>query len=75
MKTHELRSMSREELTEHARELRQELFNLRFRSTTQQLDNPLRIRTARKDLARTLTVLRELDLGLESSTGEGRQNG
>lgn len=75
MKSHELRSMSREELEEHARELRQELFNLRFRRTTQQLDNPLRIRTARKDLARTLTVLRELDLGLESGTGEGRQNG
>ena len=71
MKTHELRSMSREELEEHARELRQELFNLRFRRTTQQLDNPLRIRTARKDLARTLTVLRELDLGIASGAGEG----
>ncbi|OPL19936.1 MAG: 50S ribosomal protein L29 [Candidatus Aegiribacteria sp. MLS_C] len=75
MKPHELRSMSREELEEHARELRQELFNLRFRGTTQQLDNPLRLRTARKDLARTLTVLRELDLGLESGTGEGTRNG
>lgn len=75
MKPDELRSMSREELVEHARELRQELFNLRFRRTTQQLDNPLRIRTARKDLARTLTVLRELDLGLESGTGEGTRNG
>jgi large subunit ribosomal protein L29 len=75
MKSHELRAMSREELEEHARELRQELFNLRFRSTTQQLDNPVRIRTARKDLARALTVLRELDLGLESSAGEGMKNG
>ena len=71
MKTHELRSMSRDELEEQVRELRQELFNLRFRRTTQPLDNPLRIRTARKDLARVLTVIRELDLGLESSTGEG----
>jgi large subunit ribosomal protein L29 len=71
MKVHELRSMSRDELEEHVRELRQELFNLRFRRTTQPLDNPLRIRTARKDLARVLTVIRELDLGLESSTGEG----
>ena len=71
MKTHELRSMNRIELEEHARELRQELFNLRFRRTTQQLDNPLRIRTARKDLARALTLIRELELGLESSTGEG----
>lgn len=71
MKAHELRAMSREELEEHVRELRQELFNLRFRSTTQQLDNPLRIRTARKDLARTLTVLREQDSGLGSGPGEG----
>ncbi len=71
MKTHELRSMSPEELEEHARELRQELFNLKFRRTTQPLDNPLRIRTARKNLARTLTVIREHDLGLESRVGEG----
>jgi len=71
MKTHELRSMSPEELEEHARELRQELFNLKFRRATQPLDNPLRIRTARKNLARTLTVIREHDLGLESRTGEG----
>ena len=75
MKTHELRSMSRGELEEQVRELRQELFNLRFRRTTQPLDNPLRIRTARKDLARVLTVIRELDLGIESSTGEGMKNG
>jgi large subunit ribosomal protein L29 len=72
MKTHELRAMSREELGERVRELRQELFNLRFRGTTQQLDNPLRKRIARKDLARTLTVIRELDLGLQHSTGKGQ---
>ena len=71
MKTHELRAMSRSELEEQVRELRQELFNLRFRRTTQQLDNPVRIRTARKELARTITLIREIDLGLESSTGEG----
>lgn len=71
MKTHELRSMSPEELEEHARELKQELFNLRFRRATQPLDNPLRIRTTRKDLARTLTLIRELDLGLGSADGEG----
>lgn len=70
MKAHELRAMSREELDERVRELRQELFNLRFRGTTQQLDNPLRKRIARRDLARTLTVLRELELGLQRSAGE-----
>ena len=72
MKTNELRSMSLEELEEHARELRQEIFNLRFRRTTQPLDNPLQIRITRKNLARTLTVIREHDLGLVSGTGEGR---
>jgi len=71
MKTHELRSMNPEELEEHTRELKQELFNLRFRRTTQPLDNPLRIRTVRKNLARALTIIREHDLGLESGTGEG----
>lgn len=71
MKTHELRSMTRMELEEHARELRQELFNLRFRGTTQQLDNPLRIRSARKDLARTLTVIREMDINQATESGEG----
>jgi len=63
--------MSRDELQERVRELRQELFNLRFRGTTQKLDNPLRLRLARRDLARTLTMLREQDLGLE--TGERKQ--
>jgi large subunit ribosomal protein L29 len=63
--------MSREELNERVRELRQELFNLRFRGTTQKLENPLRIRIARRDLARTLTMLREQDLGLEA--GERKQ--
>ena len=72
MKTIELRSMSLEELEEHARELRQEIFNLRFRRTTQPLDNPLQIRITRKNLARTLTVIREYDLGLVSGIGEGR---
>ncbi len=75
MKAHELRSLSREELEEHARELRQELFNLRFRSSTQQLDNPLRKRMARRELARTLTILREMDLGLEPGSGKGKKNG
>ena len=71
MKTHELRSMSLEELEEHARELRQEIFNLRFRRTTQPLDNPLQIRITRKNLARALTVIREFDLGVVSGNGEG----
>lgn len=67
MKSMELRSMSGEELEEHVRELHRELFNLRFRSATQQLDNSLRMRIARRDLARALTIRRERELGIETA--------
>jgi large subunit ribosomal protein L29 len=40
-------------------ELREELFNLRFRNSMRQLDNPLKIREGRREIARLLTVLRE----------------
>lgn len=61
MKSHELRSMSREELKVHAHDLRKELFNLKFRAGTKQekLENPLRIRIAGRELARTLTIMKE----------------
>ncbi|PIE53542.1 50S ribosomal protein L29 [Candidatus Fermentibacteria bacterium] len=70
MKVHELRSMSMEELQDQARELRAEIFNLRFRKAAQQLDNPLKIRQSKRDLARTLTMIREKELGLITD-GEG----
>ena len=71
MKAHELRVIGREELLSRVEELRHEIFNLRFRKATQQLDNPLRLRTIRRELARALTVLRESDLGIEVGTEEG----
>jgi large subunit ribosomal protein L29 len=73
MKAHELRVIGREELLSRIEELQHEIFNLRFRKATQQLDNPLRIRTVRRELARALTVLRETDLGIEAGTDEGSQ--
>jgi large subunit ribosomal protein L29 len=63
MKPEKCRELTREELERAARDLREELFNLRFRVSTQKLDNPLRLRHARRDLARILTVLREDELG------------
>jgi len=45
------------ELQEQLEKDRQELFNLRFQSSTQQLENPRRIRTVRKNIARILTIL------------------
>lgn len=45
------------ELQEQLEKDRQELFNLRFQSSTQQIENPRRIRTVRKNIARILTIL------------------
>ncbi len=51
----EVRELSAGELKEKERELRRELFNLKFRKATNQLDNTARIRLLRRDLARVLT--------------------
>jgi len=53
------RDMTAEEITTRVAELREELFNLRFRNTMKQLDNPLKIRESRREMARLLTVLKE----------------
>ncbi len=55
----ELRDLSVEELTEKATELKKELFNLRFQQAMGQIENPMRLRTLRKDIAKTKTILRE----------------
>jgi large subunit ribosomal protein L29 len=63
MKPEKYRELTREELERMARDLSEELFNLRFRVSTQKLDNPLRLRHAKRDLARILTILREDEIG------------
>ena len=62
MKADELRDMTNQELDEKMTELKGELFNLRFQLATGQLDNPMRIRQVRKDIARVKTILREREL-------------
>ena len=64
MKAKEIRQMSEKELNTQLTELKAELFNLRFQLATGQLDNPLRINTVRKDIARVKTIARERELGL-----------
>ena len=54
-----LREMSVDELKTRLGELREEMFNLRFKNAMKQLDNPLRIREGRRELARVMTVLTE----------------
>jgi len=55
----ELREMTIDELREKERELRKELFNLRFQKATGEIQNPMRIRAVRKDIARILTIITE----------------
>ena len=59
MKATEIRQMSSEELEKKLKELKNELFNLRFQHAINQLDNPHRIGDVKKDIARVMTVLRE----------------
>ena len=57
MKASEIRKLSIEELSKKHKELKQELFNLRFQLAINQLENPMRISAVKKDIARILTVL------------------
>jgi len=54
-----IREMGVDEIQTRVAELREELFNLRFRNAMKQLDNPLKIRESRREMARLLTVLHE----------------
>ena len=67
MKTSELRELNDEELKAKEEELSRELFNLRFRHASGQLENTARLAQAKKDLARVKTILREHQLGIRSA--------
>jgi large subunit ribosomal protein L29 len=62
MKASELRELSHEQLDDRLRELREELFNLRFQYATRLLTNTARIREVRRDIARVLTRQHETAL-------------
>jgi len=55
----ELRDLSNEELATKATDLKKELFNLRVQQAMGQIENPMRLRILRKDIAKTKTVLKE----------------
>ncbi len=59
MKTSDIREMSVDEIGRKEEELREELFNLRFQHGIGQLENPQRLRQAKRDVARVKTILRE----------------
>ncbi len=62
MKVSEMRDMTTAELEQELKELKVELFNLRFQHATNMLDNPMRIKNVRKAIARVKTILREREL-------------
>lgn len=59
MKAADLRNMTETELKAHHETLVDELVNLRVKLSMRQLDNPLRVRALRRDIARTMTILRQ----------------
>ncbi len=59
MKMHSLRDFTKEELLQKKHEIIEELFNLKMRKSLKELENPLRLRTLRRDIARIETVLTE----------------
>ena len=59
MKPTELRAMTVEELMKKEQDLRKELFNLRFQQATGEIENPMRIRAVRKNIAKVLTIKTE----------------
>ncbi|MGN1092228.1 MAG: 50S ribosomal protein L29 [Monoglobaceae bacterium] len=67
MKIQDIRDLSTQELEEKIKDLKEELFNLRFQNATNQLDNPVRIASVKKDIARVKTILKEKELGINTS--------
>lgn len=62
MKVKEIKESTAAELEEKLKQLKAELFNLRFQLAINQLDNPMRIKAVKKDIARIKTVMREMEL-------------
>jgi large subunit ribosomal protein L29 len=63
----ELRDLPDEELIERLESDKEELFNLRFQLATGQIDNPMRIKDVRHEIARILTIVREREIESEAA--------
>ncbi len=66
MRARDLQALSADELKAKLAELREERFKLKFRSATEAIDNPMRFRTVRRDIARLETLLRTRDLAVKA---------
>jgi large subunit ribosomal protein L29 len=73
VKAAEVHGLDDDELLDHVRDARQEVFNLRFQLATGQLENTARVKEAKKDLARGLTVAREREIDVERELARRRR--
>ena len=73
MKAAEVHGLDDDALLDHVRDARQEVFNLRFQLATGQLENTARVKEAKKDLARGLTVARERGIDVDRELARRRR--
>jgi large subunit ribosomal protein L29 len=72
LKVEQIRQLNDTELVAKLKEFKDELFNLRFQMATGQLDNPMRLRQVRKNIARVKTIQRERELDEEYKQAQSR---
>ncbi len=65
MKANDLRQKSDEDLNQELVSLKEELFKLRFQHATRRLENPVQLRTVRRDIAKVKTIIREREIQAE----------
>jgi large subunit ribosomal protein L29 len=68
----DMRSSTVEELRDEEKKLRKEIFNLSFQKTTGEIENPMRIKQVKKDIARVLTIIAEKTKNIEMPQKEGK---
>ena len=75
MRAEEIRDMSDADIRTRVTEMEEERFRLKFRSATETLEDPLRLRTIRRDIARLKTIQRERELAASADTTTTRRTG
>ena len=67
MEINKIREMSPEELTVELEKMKKDLFNLRFQHVTGQLENPIKMRDTKRDIARVKTIIKEKEIEVSST--------
>ena len=75
MDLNKIRKMTDQERTAELERMKQELFNVRFQHVTGQLENPVRMREVRRDIARVKTIMREIEQGRNAEERRSLTNG